>query len=711
MNDLVVMSGQGRACLLPSVPMLAVGMGTCGIGNGAGELFDYIREEIRGKEIRLRGVGCFGLCSQEPLVNAYFPGKPLLVFSGMKGGSIRKILDAIASEADFPKLSKLALAKISRWETDFAKLEYGKDFAHVPEWNELPMLAGQKRVILRNAGIIDPENISEYMAMGGYSALASALSGKKSADLLAVLEESGLRGRGGGGFPTAVKLRRLAESVSPEKYLVCNADEGDPGAYMNRNEMESDPHMLLEGMLLGAYAAGASRGFIYVRSEYPLAVFRLKKAIDDASGCGLLGEHILGTDFSFSLDIVQGAGAFVCGEETALLASAEGKAGRPNARPPYPVDKGYLGQPTCVCNVETWCNLPFIIAKGAPAYRGIGMERSPGTKVFSLAGKIRNTGLVEVPFGTTINTVVYGMGEGAGTNKRIRAVQVGGPSGGCVPAPAFGTGMDYEAIAELGSVMGSGGIVVMDEDNCMVDVARYFTAFNAAESCGKCASCREGLAQMLRLLDAIVEGRASSEDLYLLEQLALVVKDTSLCGLGKTSANSVLTTLRYFRQEYEAHIRERRCDAGVCENLFEALCENSCPMHMNIPGYLALLLEDRIEDAYELTLRDNPLPGTIGRICHFHCQMRCRRETLDEPVAQGDIHRYLADTMFKLGSYKNVWARLIKEKKPAVGFSVAIVGAGPAGLASGYYLVRLGYEVTIFDANPKPGGKIGRAHV
>jgi len=520
------------------------------------------------------------------------------------------------------------------------------------------------------------------------------------------LKKSKLRGRGGAGFPTHRKWSIMAAAPgSPEdKYVVCNADEGDPGAYMNRNEIESDPHMLIEGMTIGAYAMGAAHGLVYARAEYPLAVQRLRVAIEEARQAGLLGHDILGSGFSFDIEVVMGAGAFVCGEETALIASAEGKAGRPMPRPPFPAQRGYMGKPTNINNVETWCNVPVIVARGGAWFAGFGTEMSAGTKVFSLVGKVRNTGLVELPLGTPLDAMIYGMGEGAGGRKRIKAVQSGGPSGGCVPASLFSTKIDYEELAKLGAIMGSGGMVAMDQDNCMVDVARYFVSFTAGESCGKCTACREGLAQMLRILDSVSKGEALESDLDTLAELAETVRDAGLCGLGQTSANPVLTTLKYFRAEYERHIREKRCEAGVCENLYLALCENSCPMHMNIPGYLQLLKENRLEEAFELTLRENPLPGSIGRICHFHCRMRCRRDQLDEPVSQGEIHRYLADTMYKMGRERGVYNKLIKEKLAPTGKRVSIVGSGPAGLTAAFYLARLGHEVTVYDEHGEAGG-------
>jgi NADH-quinone oxidoreductase subunit F len=417
-----------------------------------------------------------------------------------------------------------------------------------------------------------------------------------------------------------------------------------------------------------------------------------------------MGDNIMNSGFSFRCEVVEGAGAFVCGEETALIASVEGRAGRPAPRPPYPAAKGLYGCPTNINNVETWCNIPLIIEKGSGWFLQTGTEKSPGTKVFSLVGKVKNTGLVEVPLGTSLEQFVYDIGEGTGTSKRVKAVQTGGPSGGCIPAAHFKAAVDYESLASLGAIMGSGGMVVMDQDNCMVDVARYFLEFNSAESCGKCTPCREGLSQALAVLTRICNGQGTMADLNMLELLSSTIKDTALCGLGQTAPNPILTTLRYFRHEYEEHIIEKRCHAGVCERLFMALCENSCPMHMNIPGYIELIKEDRIEDAFELTLRDNPLPGTIGRICHFHCQMRCRRDMLDEPVAQGEVHRYLADTMYKLGNEERIYKKLLDEKLPSTGKRIAIVGAGPAGLTAAFYLLRLGHDVTIYDAFEKPGG-------
>lgn len=704
-HELEILKQQNLERILPPTPMILVGMGTCGIGNGADVVFNKLQKQIAETKLscQLKQTGCFGFCAEEPLVTLYQPGKPMLVYSKVDEKDAVRIVDGLVKGKIY---TKKILCKIDEWDFHTSKINFGKGYEDIPHWDEIPFFKGQKKIVLRDAGLIDPEEILDYIAVGGYRALQKVLTGMQPVDVVNEVIAAKLRGRGGAGFPTGIKWDIMRKAEADQKYIICNADEGDPGAYMNRNEIESDPHMLIEGMLIGAYAMGASEGIAYVRAEYPLAVKRLQLAIEQATEYGLLGENILGTNFSFKFDFVEGAGAFVCGEETALIASIEGKAGRPMPRPPYPAGKGLYGKPTNINNVETWCNIPVIIEKGSDWFKETGTEKSPGTKVFSLVGKVKNTGLVELPLGSTLEHFVFGIGEGTGTNKHVKAVQTGGPSGGCIPLEHFSTPVDYESLAGLGAIMGSGGMVVMDQDNCMVDVARYFLEFNSAESCGKCTPCREGLAQALSILTKITKGKGTYEDLTMLELLSRTIKDTAICGLGQTAPNPILTTLKYFRYEYEEHIVEKRCHAGVCESLYMALCENSCPLHMNIPGYIELIKEDRLEEAFELTLRDNPIPGTIGRICHFHCQMRCRRDQLDEPVSQGEIHRYLADTMYKLGKENDIYNKLIKEKLPSTGKQIAIIGAGPAGLTAAYYLIRLGHAVTIYDALPEAGGVV-----
>lgn len=689
--------------ILPDKPYIAVGMGTCGIGRGAEVLYDSFQRIIneRKLDIILKKTGCFGFCAEEPLVNIYIPGKPLVILHRVAEVDVIPVVSAI-QKGLMP--FRNVLCRIEDWDFITGKFEFGKGLTEHPLWNEIPFFKWQKKIVLRNCGLIVPDDIEEYIGVGGYFPLYSVLTGKSPQEVIDEVKLSKLRGRGGAGFPTGQKWELMAKVKADQKYVVCNADEGDPGAFMNRNEIESDPFMLLEGMTIGAYAMGASKGVVYIRAEYPLAVRRLKGAIEQAKSLGLLGENILGSGFNFDIDIVEGAGAFVCGEETALIKSIEGKAGRPVPRPPYPAVKGLFDYPTNINNVETLCNIPVVMSKGASWFTETGTDRSAGTKVFSLVGKVKNTGLVELPLGSTLETIVFRIGEGSGSQKRVKAVQTGGPSGGCIPVDYMKTPVDYESLNALGAIMGSGGMVVMDQDNCMVDVARYFTEFSNSESCGKCTPCREGLAQTLEIIKKFTSGKAQEEDIKTLEELGQVIKATALCGLGQTAPNPVLTTLRYFRDEYDHHMIEKKCEPGICQDLFTALCENSCPMHMNIPRYLQLLKENKLEDAFESSLRDNPLPSTIGRICHFHCQMKCRREGIDAPVSQGEIHRYISDTVYAKESYKKIYDRLISEKMPPTHRKIAIVGGGPAGLTAAFYLVRLGHDVTIYDSEAEAGG-------
>ena len=694
----------GLAKLMPASQVrIAVGRGTCGIGTGADEVYKAFERELNAQQVPalLTQTGCFGCCAQEPLVNIRVPGQPLVILCKVVPAAVPKLVTALA-EGEIPR--DLAMCRIETWDhLTTETVVYGKGLADIPLWHEVSFFKWQKKIVLRDCGLINPDDIDEYLAVGGYAALFAALRGTPEA-LLEQVKLSGLRGRGGAGFPVWRKWDLMKRENADKKYIICNADEGDPGAYMNRNEIESDPHMLIEGMILGAYTMGASEGILYVRAEYPLAVERLRRAVAQARELGILGTAILGSGFDFDLHLVEGAGAFVCGEETALIASIEGLAGRPRTRPPFPARKGLWGKPTNINNVETWCNIPAILAKGGAWFAKTGTAGSPGTKVFSLVGKVKNTGLVELPLGETLATLVYKIGGGAPAGKTVKAIQSGGPSGGCIPTHLFSTPIEYESLQALGAIMGSGGMVVMDQENCMVDVARYFLEFTTSESCGKCVPCREGLNQILRILKAITEGRGEMADLDRLEHLGKVIGDTALCGLGQTGPNPVLTTLKYFRTEYEQHIKEKRCEAGECEALFRAPCENSCPLHMNIPGYLQLLKEHRMQDAFELVIRDNPLPATTGRICRYHCKVRCRRADADEAVAQGEVHRYIADYAYNTGLADTVHEKLLAERLPATGKKIAVIGAGPAGVTAAYYLARLGHAVTIYDANEGPGG-------
>jgi NADH-quinone oxidoreductase subunit F len=695
----------GLVKLLPNRPRIAVGMGTCGNGNGAEGVFHAFSEAIhqRGRDVRLAPAGCFGFCAQEPLVNVWLPGHPLVILRSFQANDVDRLLDDMAA-GRIP--AGLALCKIEEWDHLTAQVRYGEGFPEIPLWRDIPFFRKQKKIVLRNCGLINPDDIEEYIAVGGYQSLYKVLIDAMPEMVIEQIKASKLRGRGGAGFLTGLKWEFLRKAEGEQKYMICNADEGDPGAYMNRNEIESDPHALLEGMIIGAYVTGATEGIVYVRAEYPLAVHRLRRAIVQARVYGLLGDNILGRGFNFDISLVEGAGAFVCGEETALIASLEGFAGRPRPRPPFPAQKGLWGCPTNINNVETWYNIAPIVAKGPAWFTETGSTKSAGTKVFSLVGKITNTGLVEMPLGTPLKTFVYDVGEGGADGRHIKAVQTGGPSGGCIPQELFDTPVDYETLAQLGSIMGSGGMVVMDEDNCMVDVARYFIEFTHSESCGKCIPCRVGLDKALRILNAFTNGHASRDDLDRLDEMGRMIRDTSLCGLGQSAPNPVLTTMRHFRHEFEDHIRAQRCRAGVCEDLALSPCENSCPLHMNIPRFLQLFQEQRLEDAFLSVVMDNPLPSSTGRVCQHPCDNRCRRHAIDESVNMREVHRYIADSIYDSDRFESLVDRVASCKLQPTDRKVAVVGAGPTGLTAAFYLALLGHDVTAYESNPLPGGML-----
>lgn len=548
---------------------VVVGLGSCGIAAGAADILRRLQEKADPGLVMIGQTGCAGMCHLEPMLDVFAPDGARFTYVQLKADSADRIL-AEHVGAGHPVEDLL--------------LEGGARRDDVRRY-----LDKQKKIVLENCGSIDPESIDAYLAAGGYRALRKTLGSLKPAEVVDIISRSGLRGRGGAGFLTGAKWKFAADAPGREKYIVCNADEGDPGAFMDRSVLESDPHRVLEGMLIGGYAIGASVAYIYVRAEYPLAVKRVNMAIEQAAAKGFLGRNILGSGFDFEVLVREGAGAFVCGEETALIASIEGERGMPRVRPPFPAQKGLWGKPTNINNVETWANVPWIVNNGAEAFGAMGTEKSKGTKVFALAGKIRRGGLVEVPMGITLREIVEDIGGGSPTGRPIKAVQTGGPSGGCIPASLFDTRIDYDELTRTGAIMGSGGMVVMDESSCMVDIARYFLNFTARESCGKCTFCRIGTTRMLEILRRITEGRAAESDLALLEELAEKVKATSLCGLGQTAPNPVLTTLKYFRHEYEAHIRDRKCPAKVCKALLTytidakactgcTACARKCPV-------------------------------------------------------------------------------------------------------------------------------------
>jgi len=557
------------------------GMAACGIAAGTKKAMARAQEEwpASSNGLCFAQTGCLGLCQEEPLVEILEPGAPRIVYKHI---TEEKIVELINARLKGDLKEKWALGQFrdprSVLEEETPNPIPESLFAkNVPILEEIPFYSKQLKVALRNCGYLDPDNIEEYIARGGFFALHRCLVELEPSQIIEIIKASGLRGRGGGGFPTGIKWESCSKAHGEEKYVICNADEGDPGAYMDRSILEGDPFSVIEGMIIGAYAIGSHEGYVYVRSEYPLAVRRLIGAIQKAEACGLLGPDIMGSGFGFSIKISTGAGAFVCGESTALMSSLEGKVGRPRAKYVHTVEKGFRDSPSTLNNVETWANVPVIIAKGADWYASLGTERSKGTKVFSLVGKVRNSGLVEVPMGTSLRSIIYEIGGGIPRRKKFKAVQTGGPSGGCIPERLLDLPVDYERLTEAGSIMGSGGMIVMDERSCMVDLARYFVEFLVEESCGQCVPCREGLKRLLEVLTDICEGNGREEDLNLLEELSETLRDFSLCGLGKTAPNPVMSTLRYFREEYEAHIREKRCPAGVCKGLFcyeidESLC-------------------------------------------------------------------------------------------------------------------------------------------
>ena len=572
LNSLKQLKEKGIYSLFPAKTKIMVGMATCGLAAGAGEVWLALVKEVKKKKIDVvvSKTGCIGLCQHEPLVDILKPGYPRLTYDRVTPERVGEVLDGLVKG----KLKKGIMARIDQEEflLDDTRRRYSKGkipayLNSVLSYNRLSFYKKQERIALRNCGFIDPESIAEYVAKGGYFSLAQVLKEGKSEKVISQVKRSKLRGRGGAGFLTGVKWEVCRNADGDAKYFICNADEGDPGAYMDRSILEGDPHSVIEGMLLGGLAVGAGQGYIYVRQEYPLAIERLEIALTQARREGILGKNILGSGFDFEIEVSRGAGAFVCGEETALIQSIEGNWGEPQPRPPFPAVSGLWEKPTVINNVETLANIPVIVGKGAKWFSGIGTSKSKGTKVFSLVGKVKNIGLVEVPMGITLKDIVFGIGGGIPNGGKFKAVQTGGPSGGCIPEHLLHLKVDFDQLKKAGSIMGSGGMIVMDDKTCMVDVAKYFLSFLEDESCGKCVPCRVGIRRMRELLEDITSGRGREGDIDYLKQMADAIKDGSLCGLGKTAPNPVLTTLQYFRDEYEAHIKEKRCPAGVCKPL------------------------------------------------------------------------------------------------------------------------------------------------
>ncbi|MFC1883703.1 NADH-ubiquinone oxidoreductase-F iron-sulfur binding region domain-containing protein [Thermodesulfobacteriota bacterium] len=654
---------------------------------GSSQVKEALEEEVSGQKlddsVEVRATGCHGLCARAPVI-ALDP----------HGIQYQEV-----TPDDAPDIVGLTVKKGRL----IARLAFKEPGSEKPAYHrdEISFYRRQERRVLAHCGRVDPTRIDHYISAGGYEGIAEALSRIKPDDVIEEIKKSGLRGRGGAGFPTGLKWEFAREASGSSKYVVCNADEGDPGAFMDRALLEGDPHAVLEGMLIGAYAIGADHGYIYVREEYPIAVEHLAIALQQMSELGLLGENILGTGFNFNLSLKMGAGAFVCGEETALIASIEGKRGMPRARPPFPAQSGLGGNSTNINNVETWANIPLIIKNGSSWFGRVGTEKSKGTKIFSLAGKVNNTGLVEVPIGITIRDVVFDIGGGIPKGRAFKAVQMGGPSGGCVPAQYLNLPIDYDTLQRIGAIMGSGGIIVMDENNCMVEIARFFLSFTQSESCGKCTPCRLGTTQLLEILTRITYGEGRVQDIETIKDLGETITETSLCGLGQTCAKPAVSTINYFLKEYEDHILEHRCSGAVCDSMVISACQHSCPAGIDVPNYVAAIAGGKFEKAVEIIRERNPFPAVCGRICIHPCEFKCRRGELDEPVAIRSLKRFAADWYFEnIGKRKEPFPVTRRER-------VAVVGAGPAGLTCAYFLARTGYRCTVFEGQSVAGGMLG----
>ncbi len=669
------------------LPCLVICAGTGGQAAGSNDIIRIVKRHIleRGlqEKLKLRITGCQGFCELNPFIIVE-PGRNL--YPWVKMEDVGRVIDAA--------LQGMVLEDLLFRESEHYPCQHCKD--------DIQFFKKQKRLILGKNELVDPIRIFDYIQEGGYTALADVLEKNDPEWIIDEIKRSGLRGRGGAGFPTGRKweLARAAGDGTGRKFIICNADEGDPGAYMDRGLLEGNPHAVLEGMMIAGLAIGAAEGIIYVRNEYPLAIKHATIAIRQARDLGILGKNILDTGFDFDLEIVRGAGAFVCGEETALIRSIEGKTGEPKQRPPYPVQKGLWGRPTCINNVETLCNVPLIINEGADVYSRIGLPGNSGTKIFSLVGKVKNTGLVEVPMGTTIKEIVFEIGGGSIGKAAVKAVQTGGPSGGCIPTAMFDLPIDYESLARAGSIMGSGGMIVMDENTCMVDIAKYYMNFLKSESCGKCYTCRKGTQRLYELLDDITAGRGTLQHLDLLKELAEVVADTTMCGLGQTAPNPVLSTLRYFHEEYIEHIVDKKCRAGVCKDLVGAPCQAACPIGTEAWRYVAHIARGEYEEAYKAIREENPFPSVCARVCDHKCEEKCRLgQSGDHPVAIRALKRFVADNVDP-SVYQ---PRRAVEKKSA---KVAVIGAGPGGLTAAHYLSLMGYPVTVFEKDSKPGGML-----
>jgi NADH-quinone oxidoreductase subunit F len=650
-----------------------------GSDNVKSALDNALQEKGLKNQIQIVETGCIGSCSMGPVMTV-LPEE--IFYMKLQAEDVQELVESHL-------IKGVPVQRLMYHDPTTGKT--------IPRRSDIPFFALQQSFVLHNKGLIDPSRIEDYIWRDGYQAMFKSLTEQSPSEIISEIKASGLRGRGGGGFPTGMKWEFCVSTKSDVKYVLCNADEGDPGAFMDRRIMEDDPHSILEGMVIGAKAINANQGYIYCRAEYPLAIKRLTGAISQAEERGLLGRNIMGTGFDFHVDIYQGAGAFVCGEETALMTSIEGKRGTPRPRPPFPAVSGLWGKPSILNNVETWSSVPQILLRGGDAYARIGTESAKGTKVFAVTGKVNHIGLVEVPMGTSIGKIIFDISGGIPNNKKFKAAQLGGPSGGCVPSDCLNMPTDYEEIVKAGAIMGSGGMIVMDEDTCMVDMARYFMDFCQDESCGKCTPCRVGTKRMLQILENICKGKGRIEDIELLESLSVSIRDTALCGLGQTAPNPVLSTLRYFIDEYKAHIIDKKCPAGVCADLFTSPCQNACPVEMEIPAYIAMVRAGRFDDAYRILKRTNPFPSVCGRVCSHPCQSKCRRGQLDESLAIKNIKRFITDH----ATPPEIEALPVTHSE-----KIAVIGAGPAGMTAALEMKKRGYAVTVFEALPEAGGML-----
>lgn len=646
---------------------------------------DTVIDEIKNlglsDEVPVYETGCMGTCAVGPVM-LILPER--VFYTELTEEKARRIIKAHIKKGE-------VIEKYTFYDESLEKF--------VPLIDDINFFKNQVKIALRNCGTIEYSSINAYIANDGYAAACKAVNDMTPEKVVGEIKTSGLKGRGGAGFPTGIKWEAGLKQDSQRKFIVCNADEGDPGAFMDRSIIEGDPHTVIEGMIIGGYAIGANTGYIYVRAEYPIAVERMTAALKDARECGILGEDIFGSGFDFNIEIRIGAGAFVCGEETSLMASIEGERGEPKQKPPFPFQRGLFGKPTIINNVETLANVPVIILNGGEWYTQFGTEESKGTKVFALAGDVVNTGIVEVPIGIPLGDIIFEIGGGVKDGKKFKSAQIGGPSGGCVTTENLNVPTDYETLKKLGAIMGSGGLIVMNEDTCMVDTARYFMDFIQDESCGKCTACRIGTKRMLEILERITMGEGQEGDIDLLIELGETIQETAMCGLGQTAPNPVLSTIKYFREEFEEHIKNKYCRAGVCSELFISPCENACPANVNVPGYMALISDGRFIDAYNLVRQENPFPAVCGRICTRPCESKCRRGTVDEPVAICELKRFVADYALKHAAPYGTDVVFPKNGK-----SVAVIGGGASGLTCAYYLTRIGYNVDVYESHEVAGG-------